>query len=74
MFRFVWFGFQMVTVALIFIQHNNKKTPMYRKRCSREREGGYAYPIVSEDVEEGCREEVERVLRRHGDIAVVDVT
>ena len=47
---------------------------MYRKRCSREREGGYAYPIVSEDVEERGREEVERVLGRHADIAVVDVT
>ena len=45
---------------------------MYRKR-----EGGggvNAYPIFSEDVEERGREEVERVLGRHGDIAVVDVT
>ena len=31
------------------------------------------YPIVGEDVEEWSGEEVERVLRRHRDVAEVDV-
>ncbi len=32
-----------------------------------------SHPVVGEDVKEGSGEEVQRVLRRHGDVAEVDV-